>query len=158
MLIDVTEHYSAHFERNMATTPTRKDPVVTKNPPATSPSTMSVVAPAVGWLIPGAGHLIQRRWVRGLLLMTSVVLMFVLGLLMDGRIYRPNGGDILDILGFIGDLGAGGMYIVSRAMDLGHNIVPHTTADYGTKYLIVAGLLNFISVADAYHIAIGKKP
>jgi hypothetical protein len=118
---------------------------------------MSVVAPAVGWLIPGAGHLIQRRWIRGLLLMTSIVLMFVLGLLMDGRIYRPNGGDILDILGFIGDLGAGGMYIVSRAMDLGHAIVPHTTADYGTKYLIVAGLLNFISVADAYHIAIGKK-
>ena len=30
--------------------------------------------------------------------------------------------------------------------------------DDGTKFLIVAGLLNFISVADAYHIAIGKKP
>jgi hypothetical protein len=153
----VTGRNPGRTERNMATTPTRKDPVVAKNPPATSPSTMSVVAPAVGWLIPGAGHLIQKRWIRGLLLMASVVIMFVLGLLMDGRIYRPNGGDILDILGFIGDLGAGGMYIVSRAMDLGHNIVPHTTADYGTKYLIVAGLLNFISVADAYHIAIGKK-
>ena len=147
----------ASSERNMATTPTRKDPVVAKIPPATSPSTMSVVGPAVGWLIPGAGHLIQKRWIRGLLLMTSIVIMFVLGLLMDGRIYRPNGGDILDILGFIGDLGAGGMYIVSRAMDLGHTIVPHTSADYGTKYLIVAGLLNFISVADAYHFAIGKK-
>jgi hypothetical protein len=122
-----------------------------------SPSTMAVIAPAVGWLIPGAGHLIQKRWIRGLLLMTSIVLMFVLGLLMDGRVYR-NGGDILDILGFIGDLGAGAMYIVSRAMDLGHTVVPHTTADYGTKFIIVAGLLNFISVADAYHIAIGKKP
>ena len=118
---------------------------------------MSVIAPAVGWLIPGAGHFIQKRWIRGLLLMASVVIMFVLGLLMDGRVYRPNGGDILDILGFIGDLGAGGMYIVSRALDLGHTVVPHATADYGTKYIIVAGLLNFISVADAYHIAIGKK-
>jgi hypothetical protein len=143
------------FQQDMATTPVRKYPI-SKNTTGT-PGTMSVVAPAVGWLIPGAGHLIQRRWIRGLLLMTSIVIMFVLGLLMDGRIYRPNGGDILDILGFVGDLGAGGMYIVSRAMDLGHNIVPHTTADYGTKYLIVAGLLNFISVADAYHIAIGKK-
>ncbi|HJT70293.1 MAG TPA: DUF6677 family protein [Terriglobales bacterium] len=139
----------------MATTPTRKEPVPAKQ--ATAPSTMSVVVPAVAWLIPGAGHLIQKRWIRGVLLMMSVVAMFVLGLLMDGRVYRPNGGDILDILGFIGDLGAGGMYIVSRAMDLGHNIVPHATADYGTKYIIVAGLLNFISVADAYHIAIGKK-
>ena len=119
---------------------------------------MAVVAPAVAWLIPGAGHLLQKRWIRGFLLMASVATMFVLGLLMQGRIYRPNGGDILDILGFVGDIGAGGFYIVSRAMDLGHGVVAQATADYGTKYLIVAGLLNFISVADAYHIAIGKKP
>lgn len=118
---------------------------------------MAVLAPAIGWLIPGAGHMIQKRWIRGLLLMISVVAMFVLGLLMQGRIYKPNGGDILDILGFIGDLGTGGLYIVTRALDLGHGIIAHATADYGTKYIIVAGLLNFICVADAYHIAIGKK-
>src|SRR6266566_1724580 len=124
--------------------------------PAASPS-MSVIAPAVAWLIPGAGHLVQKRWIRGALLMASITTMFVLGLLMQGRVYRPNGGDILDILGFVGDIGAGGLYIVSRAMDLGHGVVAHATADYGTKYIIVAGLLNFIAVADAYHIAIGKK-
>ena len=118
---------------------------------------MSVLAPALGWLIPGAGHLIQRRWIRGFLLMGSVVIMFVLGLLMQGRVYRPNGGDVLDILGFIGDVGAGGLYIVTRALDMGHGIVAHATADYGTKFIIVAGLLNFICVADTYHIAIGKK-
>ncbi len=33
---------------------------------------MSVLAPAVGWLIPGAGHLIQKRWTRGLLLLVSI--------------------------------------------------------------------------------------
>jgi hypothetical protein len=127
--------------------------------PAAQPiTTMSVVAPALGWLIPGAGHLIQKRWIRGLLLMGSIVTMFVLGLLMQGRVYKPNGGDILDILGFVGDVGAGGLYIVTRAMDWGQGAISHATADYGTKYLIVAGLLNFIAVADAYHIAIGKKP
>jgi hypothetical protein len=138
----------------MADTTLKKEAVVK---PATQNSTMSVLAPAVGWLIPGAGHLIQKRWIRGLLLMSSVVIMFVLGLLMQGRIYKPNGGDILDILGFIGDIGAGGLYIVTRALDAGHGIVAHATADYGTKFIIVAGLLNLISVADAYHIAIGKK-
>jgi len=127
------------------------------NPPATQASNMAVIAPALAWLIPGAGHLIQRRWGRGFILMACVALMFVLGLLMQGRVYKPNGGDILDILGFIGDLGAGGLYIVTRALDLGHGIIAHATADYGTKYIIVAGLLNFICVADAYHIAIGKK-
>ena len=121
-------------------------------------STMAVLAPAIGWLIPGAGHLIQKRWIRGLLLMGSVAMMFVLGLLMQGRVYKPNGGDILDILGFVGDIGAGGLYIVVRALDMGHGIIAHATADYGTKFIIVSGLLNFISVADAYHIAIGKKP
>jgi hypothetical protein len=138
----------------MADTTVRKEAVIK---PAVQNSTMSVLAPAVGWLIPGAGHLIQKRWIRGLLLMSSVVIMFVLGLLMQGRIYKPNGGDILDILGFIGDIGAGGLYIVTRALDAGHGIIAHATADYGTKFIIVAGLLNLISVADAYHIAIGKK-
>jgi len=118
---------------------------------------MSVVAPALGWLVPGAGHLIQKRWGRGALLMISIVAMFLIGLALQGRIYKPNGGDILDILGFVGDIGAGGLYIVTRAMDWGQGAIAHATADYGTKYLIVAGLLNFIAVADAYHIAIGKK-
>jgi hypothetical protein len=122
-----------------------------------SPS-MSVIAPAIAWLIPGAGHLIQKRWIRGVLLMASISTMFVLGLLMQGRVYLPHGGDILDILGFVGDVGAGGLYIVTRVQDWGHGAIAHATADYGTKFLIVAGLLNFISVADAYHIAIGKKP
>jgi hypothetical protein len=128
----------------------------TLTPPG-APS-MSIIAPALGWLIPGAGHLIQKRWIRGLLLMASICTMFVLGLLMQGRVYRPNGGDILDILGFVGDVGAGGLYIVTRMQDWGQGAIAHATADYGTKFLIVAGLLNFISVADAYHIAIGKKP
>ena len=120
-------------------------------------SMMAVVAPAVGWLIPGAGHMIQKRWIRGLLLFVSIATLFVLGLAMQGRIYKANGGDILDILGFIGNVGAGGLYIVTVTMDWGQGAIAFATADYGTKFMIVAGLLNFIAVADAYHIAIGKK-
>jgi Family of unknown function (DUF6677) len=120
-------------------------------------SIMTVVAPAVGWLIPGAGHMIQKRWIRGGLLFVSIVTLFLLGLGMQGRIYKANGGDILDILGFIGNMGAGGLYIVTLAMDWGQGAIQFATADYGTKFIIVAGLLNFIAVADAYHIAIGKK-
>jgi uncharacterized protein DUF6677 len=120
-------------------------------------SLMAVLAPAVGWLVPGAGHMIQKRWIRGLLLFLSIVTLFLLGLAMQGRIYKANGGDILDILGFIGDVGAGGLYILTLANDWGQGAIAYATADYGTKFMIVAGLLNFIAVADAYHIAIGKK-
>jgi hypothetical protein len=125
--------------------------------PVRSASSMAIIAPAIGWLIPGAGHLIQRRWIRGVLLLISIGALFVLGLMMQGHIYKANGGDILDILGFIGDLGAGGMYIATLAMNGGQGAIAFAIADYGTKFMIVAGLLNFIAIADAYHIAIGKK-
>jgi hypothetical protein len=128
-----------------------------KAAPAATANAMSMIAPAVGWLIPGAGHMIQKRWIRGVLLFVSIVTLFVLGLGMQGRIYKANGGDILDILGFVGDVGAGALYLMSLAMDWGQGAIAFATADYGTKFMIVAGLLNFIAVADAYHIAIGKK-
>jgi hypothetical protein len=125
--------------------------------PAQPASMMAVLAPAIGWLIPGAGHMIQKRWIRGLLLLISIGTLFALGLMMQGHIYKANGGDILDILGFVGDLGAGGMYIITLALNGGQGAVAFAIADYGTKFMIVAGLLNFIAIADAYHIAIGKK-
>lgn len=118
---------------------------------------MSVLAPIVGWLVPGAGHFMQKRWIRGVLLMASIVAMFVLGILMQGKVYGINGGDLLDMLGFVGDLGAGGLYFVTRAMDWGQGAIQLASADYGTKYIIVAGLLNVIAAVDAYDIAIGKK-
>src|SRR5436305_12019313 len=125
--------------------------------PSETLSMMSVLAPAIGWLVPGAGYMIQKRWIRGTLLFISIVTLFLLGLAMQGRIYKANGGDILDMLGFIGDVGAGGLYILTLANDWGQGAIAFATADYGTKFMIVAGLLNFIAVADAYHIAIGKK-
>ena len=121
-------------------------------------TTMAVVAPIVGWLLPGAGHILLKRYVRGVLLFISVVAMFLIGLGMNGRIYKPNGGDILDILGFVGDVGAGALYFLARIMDWGTAMAANAAADYGKTFIIVAGLLNFIAAADAHHIALGKKP
>ena len=119
---------------------------------------LAVFAPIIGWLLPGAGHLIQKKWTRGLLLLISVVTMFVLGILMEGKIYSMNFDDILDVLGFVGDLGCGALYFAARTMHWGRGAISVATADYGTKFVIVSGLLNVISAVDAYHIAIGKKP
>ena len=118
---------------------------------------LGIAAPLLGWLVPGAGHFLLKRWTRGALLMTSVLAMFFIGLWMDGKIYVPNTGDILDMLGFVGDIGGGGLYLLARAMNWGHGAVYMATADYGTKFVIVAGLLNVVSAVDAHHIAIGKK-
>ena len=135
-----------------------KNAAVTKTEPEYPLTTSAVIAPIVGWIIPGAGHIYLKRYVRGILLLISVFAMFFIGLGMNGRVYKPNGGDILDILGFVGDVGAGGLYVLARIMDWGNLMAANAAADYGKTFIIVAGLLNFIAAADAHHIALGKKP
>lgn len=113
---------------------------------------------AAGWLVPGAGHFLQRRWIRGALLFTSVTMMFAMGIAMQGKLYAPSTGEVLDMLGFLGDLGNGGLYLLSSVAGWGQNLVQVVTADYGTKFIVVAGLLNFIAAVDAHGIRTGRKP
>jgi len=134
-----------------------QNPAMPRSAEASQASSMTYVAPIAAWLVPGLGHLIQRRYGRGLLLMLAIFVMFFAGLGMQGKVYSFNTGDLLDILGFVGDLGAGALYFIARMMNWGIGNIHRAVADYGTKYIVVAGLLNVIAVVDAYHIAIGKK-
>ena len=120
-------------------------------------NSMTMIAPVAAWLVPGLGHIIQKRYIRGVLLMAAIFTMFFAGLGMQGKVYSFNTGDLLDILGFVGDIGSGLLYFAARAMDWGIGNIHRAVADYGTKYIVVAGLLNVIATVDAYHIAIGKK-
>lgn len=119
---------------------------------------MPVVVLLAGWLVPGAGHFLLKRWIRGTLLLVSVVAMFSIGLALKGKIYSPNTGELLDVLNFAGDLGAGLMYFVAKLLDLGSSTVQIAIADYGTKFIVVAGLLNVIAAVDAHSLATGRKP
>lgn len=123
------------------------------------PQTQGFVYSALllGWLIPGAGHLLTRHWIRALLLFVSITLMFALGLAMQGKVYVPNTGDPLEILGFCGDVGSGILYFIARVFSLGASTVQLVTADYGEKFVVVAGLLNFIAAVDAHNLRIGRK-
>ena len=109
-----------------------------------------------GWLFPGAGHFLQRKWARGGLLLASIGGMFFLGLAMQGKLYT-SAHDILDMLGLAGDLGTGLFYLVSRQLGLGAETVQVTTADYGTRFMVVAGLLNIIAAVDAHNLYTGRK-
>ena len=132
----------------------KTEEVVAAEPPITGAAVGTLVA---GWLVPGLGHILQRRWWRGALLFVSIAAMFALGLAMEGRLYSFNLGDLLDILGFVGDLGAGLLYIVCKMAVAADTQVSLATADYGSKFLMVAGLLNIVAAVDAFDIALGKK-
>ena len=82
-------------------------------------STLPALVLLVAWLVPGAGHLLLGKWVRGLLLFASIL----------------------------------GMYLIG----LGATSMVNTLSDYGTKFLIVGGLLNLISAVDAHSLANGRK-
>lgn len=117
----------------------------------------SVYLPLIaGWLVPGAGHFLLRRWWRGALLFASIVCMFALGVAMGGKLYSGV-QDILDLLAMIGDLGNGLMFIVCHFLGIGAQHVRVTTADYGTKFMVVAGLLNVIAAVDAHNLRTGRK-
>ena len=109
------------------------------------------------WLLPGGGHFLQRRWGRGALLLGAIGLMFFLGLAMGGRFFQPAPGNLVESLAYLGDLGSGLFYLGAKF--LGYHVSPSASpsADYGTKFLLVAGLLNVLCILDAYDIAVGNK-
>ena len=116
------------------------------------------VGPVVAaWLIPGGGHFWQRRWGRGALLLASVGLMFVLGLAMGGRFFLLAPSNLVETLGFLGDMGSGLLFLGAQLGGYGGPVSPSPASDYGTKFLLVSGLLNVLCILDAYDIAIGKK-
>ena len=125
------------------------------------PVRRSTLSPTVvliaGWLVPGLGHLLLRKPIRAGLLFVSVLAMFVLGLKLNGKIYNPTTGDPLDILGFAGEIGALGLYSVAHFAGIGATQLTDTLSDYGTKFIVVAGLLNVMAAVDAQSLANGRK-
>ncbi len=116
---------------------------------------------ALTWIIPGAGHFMLKKTGRGALLFVSVVCMFALGLMMRGYMFTPESGDPLTTLinygGFFCNLASGALYF--GAMMFGYvqpDLAGHVH-DYGTKFLVTAGLLNILSMVDVYEIIAGEK-
>jgi hypothetical protein len=120
-------------------------------------SSLPAMVLIAGWLIPGLGHLILGKWIRALLLLLSILGMFLVGLAMQGKIYSPSTGDILDVLGFAGQLGLGLLCGLAHMLGWGATSSVNTLADYGTKFIVIAGLLNYIAAVDAHSLANGRK-
>jgi hypothetical protein len=114
------------------------------------------------WVIPGAGHFILKKAGRGALLFGSVILMFLFGLSMSGMMFTPEkGSDYLTTLinygGFVCNLAAGGIYLLATMFGYSQPDMAGDVHDYGTKFLVTAGLMNILAMVDAYEIAAGRK-
>ncbi len=111
----------------------------------------------LGWLVPGLGHIVQKKIARGLTFLVCILGMTALGMAMGGKIYPFQTENPLTILAFFADIGNGLLYILSRFASLGLGDLRQSTFEFGTAYIAGAGLLNYLIALDAYDIGLGKK-
>jgi hypothetical protein len=111
----------------------------------------------LGWIIPGLGHISQKKFIRGAIFFVCIFSMAILGLIMGGKIYSFQTENPLTILAFFSDIGNGLFYILSRFSHFGLGNLKNVTFEFGSTYIAGAGLLNFLVALDAFDIASGKK-
>jgi hypothetical protein len=109
------------------------------------------------WVVPGAGHVWMGRRQKALVFFAALTAMFLIGLLLHGRIFPFDLSEPLVALAAVADLGLGLPWLLARMMDAGGGLVTAATYEYGNTFLIVAGLLNFLVMLDAFDIAMGRK-
>lgn len=125
------------------------------------PTGRAWLAGALTWAVPGAGHFLIGKAARGLILGGVVVVMFVAGLLLGGHLYGPHSSADIGLLAYVYgfcNMGLGLAYVVCLWAGVGlADQAARTTAEYGNVFLIIAGLLNYLSMLDAFDIAAGRK-
>ena len=123
---------------------------------AAEPGLLALIC-LLAWLVPGGGHLWQGRRQKGVIFLIALPLMFLIGLLLHGRIFPLEMSEPLVFLGAIADRGIGAPYFLARFMDAGSGLVTAVSYEYGNTFLMTAGLLNLLVVLDAFDIAMGRK-
>jgi hypothetical protein len=119
---------------------------------------MGIAAAVAGWIVPGLGHPLLRRWSKAAVYFLCVGGLACAGLAMRGGVFGAGAEDLFDRLGFFADLGSGIFYLLSHFIQTAGPDVAHATGDYGTRLFAAAGMLNFLTVLEAYDIGRGGDP
>jgi hypothetical protein len=121
-----------------------------------------VVIGLLSWFFPGAGHLMQKRTQRGLLIGGAIWLMFLVGIFSGGAYYPGfefKDGTLLFLLNVFAKLGNGLGAIVAflYSVEPSPNTPALATFEYGGRMVETAGLLNYLAMIDAIDIYLGRK-
>ena len=118
---------------------------------------MAIAAAVAGWMVPGLGHILLRQWSKAVVYLLCVGGLACAGLAMQGAVFAAGAQDLFDRLGFLADLGAGGFYFLSHVIQTAGPDVAHATGDYGTRLFAAAGMLNLLTVLEAYDLGRGGE-
>ena len=115
------------------------------------------LAAILALVFPGLGHLYLGRKGRSVLFAALVLVAIVLGVQLQGNLYTPVKDHPLTILATIGCMGMGLPYFLLRYPLHYQGDVTSAGFDYGTAFLLSAGLMNLLLALDAWDIATGRK-
>lgn len=116
-----------------------------------------IAAAVAGWIVPGLGHLMLRRWSKASVYFLCIGALACAGLAMRGGVFGAGAEDLFDRLGFFADLGSGMFYFLAHQLQPAGPDVAHATGDYGTRLFAAAGMLNLLTVLEAYDIGRGGE-
>lgn len=109
------------------------------------------------WLVPGAGHFLLGRRAVAVVFLLIVISALGIGLLLDGNLYRILPSRPLTVLATLACMGLGAPYFALRfVFDYQGDIVA-PGYEYGTAFVLTAGLMNLLLILDTLDIATGKK-
>ena len=121
-----------------------------------------VIVGLISWFFPGAGHLIQGKYKRALIMGGAIWLMFIIALLSGGAYYPGfdfRDGQLLYLLNVVAKLGNGLGALITYfvSMEPAPNMAALATFEYGGRFFETAGLLNYLAAMDALDINLGRK-
>ena len=131
----------------------------TAGTPASDETVLSKVfgALVVAWLVPGAGHFVLGRRGRAVSFFVLVMSAVLTGFLLSGNLYRILPDQPLTILATLGSMGMGAPYFFLRFYLGYQGDLTSAGYEYGTAFLLTAGLMNLLLIMDVWDIARGRK-
>jgi len=121
-----------------------------------SPALPALIAIA-GWIVPGLGHFLLRRWARALGFFVASAGLALTGFALRGEVFTSHSRDPFGLLGFIADMGSGIFYLIARFLETAGADISRASGDYGTRFIAASGIVNVLAVIDAYGIARGRR-
>ncbi len=114
------------------------------------------------WLFPGAGHFLQGKLVRGLVISGTIWTMFIIAVLSGGAYYPGfefKDGQLLYLLNVFATFGLGLGDLISFLLSVtpDPDVAARASFEYGGRFLEVAGLLNYLAIIDAIDINLERK-
>lgn len=114
------------------------------------------------WLFPGAGHFVEGKKTRGLIIAACLWLMFLIGALSGGLDY-PGGSFskdsfLLYALNIFARFGNGFGWLISLLFGgTDPEAAARITYEYGGRLIEIAGLLNYLAIFDCVDISLRRK-